>query len=82
MVRYSQRIPKDSKVLRLMESLGKPIVNEIDYVHEAWRLNNMEVFLGQRACRIAGLSVNDYIHSVNVQLELPYPDRWERLLSE
>lgn len=53
----------------------REIVNEKDYIAEAWRLNNLAPFIGYAA-------VHDYIHSVDVQLTLPYPDRWEYLFDE
>jgi len=56
-----------------MES--KPTVTEKEYIAEAWRLSNLEMFIGKNL-------VHEYLRSVDVQLTLPYPDRWEYLLNE
>mgnify|MGYP003403715869 CR=1 FL=1 len=58
-----------------MESLSKPIVEQSEYIREAWRLTNLEMFIGRNV-------VGEYMRSVNVQMELPYPHHLERLLSE
>lgn len=53
----------------------KETVTQSEYIREAWRLTNLEMFIGRNV-------VGDYMRSVNVQMELPYPHHLERLLSE
>lgn len=58
-----------------MESLGKPVVEWIDFQAELFRLCNLEMFMGRSV-------VNEYFHSVNIQDELPFPDKYDRLCNE
>ena len=53
----------------------REIVNEKDYIAEAWRLSNLGMFIGKNL-------VHDYLHSVDVQQTLPFPDKMEYLLNE
>ena len=47
-------------------------VDWIDWQAELYKRSNLEMFLGRNV-------VNEYFHSVDVQLELPYPDQYDRL---
>jgi hypothetical protein len=52
--------------------MSKEVVSQTEYSRELWRLTNLEMFIGTSALRA-------YANSVDVQLELPYPDLIERL---
>lgn len=55
-----------------MESLGKPIVEWHEFQRELYRLTNLEMFIGKNL-------VGEYFNSVNVQMELDYPDKYDRI---
>ena len=53
-----------------MESLGKPTVEWREFQRELYRLTNLEMFIGKNL-------VGEYFNSVNIQEELPYPDKYD-----
>lgn len=55
-----------------MESLGKPIVEWHEFQRELYRLTNLEMFIGKNL-------VGEYFNSVNVQDELPFEDKYDRI---